>query len=334
MERKLATIARIEKIESIKGADSIEVATIRGWNVVIKKNEFKEGDLCVYCEIDSVLPEKPEFEFLRKVNFRIKTIKLRGQISQGIVFPLSILPKNIEIKEGLDVTDVLGIKKYEPKIDIKLKLQGDIKGAFPSHSIKTDEERIQNLSKEFNELKKFDYIITEKLDGTSITCYLKDGEFGVCSRNFELKFSENNLYWNAVIKMGIEEKMRKFSKENGNLNFNLQGELVGENIQGNKYKLKGNTIYFFRAFDINNFEFFKFNEFLNIINCIGLETVPILGQIRLPETIDDILLLSEGKSKLNQNVEREGLVFVALTDHTHRKSFKAISNKFLIKNDE
>src|SRR5579863_8664556 len=117
MERKLASIQRVLDVQPILNADAIEVLTILGWKVVANKGEHKVGDLVVYCEVDSILPEKPEFEFLRKNHFRIKTIKLRGQVSQGIVFPLSILPiANNEIVawyEGLDVTERLGITKYE-----------------------------------------------------------------------------------------------------------------------------------------------------------------------------------------------------------------------------
>lgn len=140
IKRKLATIETILSINPIPDADNIEVATIRGWNVVIQKNQYNVGDVCVYCEIDSVLPQNPEFEFLRPRGFRIRTIKLRNQYSQGIIFPLSILPEG-EYLIGDDVTDIIGIVKYEAPIPAELN--GIMKGDFPSHSIKTDEDRIQ-----------------------------------------------------------------------------------------------------------------------------------------------------------------------------------------------
>jgi len=164
IKRKLATIEKILDIQPIKNADKIEVATVRGWKVVVKKNEFKVGDWCIYIEIDSVLPPKPEFEFLANSKYRIKTRKMRNQISQGIVFPLSILPHKMPfLSEGTDVTDILQITKYEPPIPAQLS--GISKGSFPSHSVKTDEERIQNLVENYEELKKETYIETEKLDG-------------------------------------------------------------------------------------------------------------------------------------------------------------------------
>jgi len=181
--RKLATIERISAINPIPDADQIERATIRGWNIVVKKGDHKVGDLIVYCEIDSLMPEKPEFEFLRSRGFRIRTIKLRGQVSQGIIFPLSIIPDltifadgttmaNGEyIVEGLDVTEFLGITKYDPPIPAELS--GQVLGNFPSHSIKTDEERIQNLIDHYEDYRKEEWIATEKVDGTSMTAFIR-----------------------------------------------------------------------------------------------------------------------------------------------------------------
>src|SRR6185503_10263785 len=102
----------------------------------LEKGEFQVGDLAVYCEIDSLLPDRPEFEFLKARGFRIRTIRLRGEISQGICFPLSILPEGTEITEGADVTDALGVTKYEPPIPASLS--GVMKGGFPSFIPKTD----------------------------------------------------------------------------------------------------------------------------------------------------------------------------------------------------
>ena len=122
MDRKLASIQRITAIDPIPEADKIVCATILGWKVVVLKNQFKVGEFCIYIEIDSILPEKPEFEFMRERKFRVKTIKLRGQVSQGICFPLSILPSGHPfIEEGSDVTEVLAIKKYDPQADFAKK---------------------------------------------------------------------------------------------------------------------------------------------------------------------------------------------------------------------
>lgn len=231
MSRKLASIVIIEDLQPIESADFIEVAAVKGWKLVVKKNEFVIGDLAVYCEIDSFLPIRKEFEFLRKTSykkmrdvegFRLKTIKLRGQISQGLLIPVSILG-DLRYEVGDDVTKQLGIMKYEPPIPASLV--GIAKGSFPSFIPKTDEERIQNLSDQYERLKSHRYYITEKLDGSSVTYYLHNRQFGVCSRNLELVESVENSLWKVAIANGIEEKLRGFGK-----NMAIQGELIGEGI--------------------------------------------------------------------------------------------------------
>ncbi len=331
MERKLASIRTITNIQPIPDADSIEVVSIGGWKVVTKKGEYQVGDMCIYCEIDSFLPILPQYEFLRKSSykkmtdgtegFRLKTIKLRGQVSQGLVLPVSILPEGRELFEGMDVTGVLSITKYEPPIPASLS--GQVKGMFPSFLQKTDEERVQNLSDVYPFNKSLRFYVTEKLDGSSATFYFKDGVFGVCSRNLELKETPDNTFWKVARQLKLEEIL-------GTLNENicLQGELIGEGIQGNPYKIKGQTVKFFNAFNIDEYRRLSFTEFSNLMNKFKLDTVPVLDEnFNLPETIDELLLFAEGKSLLNTNTEREGLV---IRSQDVSISFKAISNKFLL----
>ncbi len=185
MERKLATVVKIADLQPISGADAIEVASVKGWKVVVKKGEYKVGDSAIYYEIDSFLPVRPEFEFLRKSSFkkmldqegfRLKTIRLRGQISQGLLTPV---PANISANVGDDLTESLGIVKYEAPIPAQLS--GKVKGNFPSFIPKTEEIRIQNFQADMNFSPAGERVyITEKLDGTSFTCYYNNGEFGVC----------------------------------------------------------------------------------------------------------------------------------------------------------
>lgn len=338
MERKLATIREITDIRPIEGADMIELASVGGWNVVVAKNVgHKIGDKVVYCEIDSFLPIKEEFEFLRKSSykkmgdqegFRLKTIKLRGQVSQGLILPISVVPivqfaTGHDLPEGLDVTEMLGIVKYEPPIPAELS--GKVKGGFPSFLHKNDEERVQNLVKEYGEYKLtsvHQFYMTEKLDGSSATFYMNKGEFGVCSRNLELLETEGNTFWKVARELDLENKL----KDKGNIC--LQGELIGEGIQGNPYKIKGQTVHFFNAFDIDKQARLGINEFLVLLDDMELSSVPILDvAMLLPETVTGMLELAEGKSRLNNNAEREGVVVRSL-DNTI--SFKAISNKFLL----
>ena len=336
--RKLATIQKIKEIHPIEGADSIELAIINGWKVVVAKNVgHKVGDYVIYCEIDSFLPIKEEFEFLRKSSykkmsdgtegFRLRTIKLRGQVSQGLIIPMSILLnyKNfmVEFEEGSDLTEILGIVKYEPPIPAELA--GKVKGNFPSFIPKTDEERIQNLTKEFEEWKKLDldFYVTEKLDGSSATYYYKDGVFGVCSRNLELLETEGNTFWKVARELDLENKMKSLG-----YNVSFQGELVGEGIQGNPYKIKGQKVFFFNVFNIDNREYSDLTEFVNTIHGLSLDTVPkIETNFKLPDTIEDLLLYSDDKSYHNSNFDREGVVIRSLD---RKISFKVISNKFLL----
>lgn len=337
MERKLASIQTVDAVNQIEGADLIEVATVKGWKLVIKKGEFAPGDKAIYCEIDSFLPIRDEFEFLRKSSykkmgdlegFRLKTVKLRGQISQGLLLPISILKDKIypdqfkALQVGDDVSEALGVFKYEPPIPAELS--GVMKGSFPVFLQKTDEERVQNLTDVYDNFRKSTFTVTEKLDGSSATFYFNNGVFGVCSRNIELLENEGNSFWKLARVLQLEEKMKELEK-----NICLQGELIGEGIQGNPYKLKGQQVKFFTGFDIDEQRRLNYNEFNEIVEAFNIESVPVISDnFELPESIDELLIYSEGKSKLNDQAEREGIV---LRNSSQTISFKVISNKFLLK---
>jgi RNA ligase (TIGR02306 family) len=347
MERKLATIAKIESIRPHGNADTLELATIRGWQVVVRIGEFKAGDLCVYCEIDSLMPEKEEFEFLAPRKYRIKTTKLRGQISQGIAFPTTILPgEAFGLKEGADVTEMLGVIKYDPPIPASLG--GVALGHFFSHSIKTDEERIQNLIDLFPEYHdNYTWTATEKLDGSSCTYTIYDDVFGVASRNLRLKEhpdDEKNTFWKYAREKDIEGKMRKIMEITGMKAITVQGELVGEGIQKNKYKLKGQVVKFFRMFDPITYSFVPLLDAKILFAKMQMEMVPIIEtDMTLPDTVEKLIKLADGVSVLYPTA-REGIVFVAetviggldarpLDNYQGRLSFKVISNKFILKHD-
>ena len=346
MERNLATIRRIKEIKPIEGADAIELAVVDGWQVVVAKNVGHQvGDLVVYCEIDSFLPIEPEFEFLRKSSykkmgdqegFRLRTIKLRGVLSQGLILPYSVIPiaqfaTAAGLPEGMDVSEMLGIVKYEPPIPAHLA--GKVKGSFPSFLRKTDEERIQNLEKEYTEWtlsSKHQFYATEKLDGSSFTCYIKNGEFGVCSRNMDLLETEDNTFWAVARSLDLENKLKSLGK-----NICFQGEMVGSGIQGNHYNMKDQTVFFYNIFLIDEREYVGYDEFRNMLFDLDLACVPVLSypfnfpadSVAALPTVSALLRSAEGKSVLNDKVEREGLVIRSM-DRTI--SFKAISNKFLL----
>jgi RNA ligase (TIGR02306 family) len=359
MKRKLASLQRIKEIRPIPDADAIEVCVVNGWQCVSKKGEFKEGDLCVYFEIDSYLPIEDKYEFLRgssykamkmpngliiEEGFRLKTIRLRGQISQGLVLPLNLFDLPADIQYQDDVTDILNVIKYDPPIPAHLS--GQIKGDFPDFIKKTEQERIQNI---FDKLKQTDddteWEVSIKLDGTSCTYfiirpedidkfhpkidytddqevdYFKEyGYIGHCSRNLETK--------NTRITPWIVGKELLESMKNSNSSFAIQGELIGSGIQKNNEKLKNQEFYCFDIWDINKQEYMSKVERDQICKNLNIKQVPTLENVKLSKfkTIDDILEFSDGSS-LNTSSRREGLVFKSVCG---KKSFKVISNRYLL----
>jgi RNA ligase (TIGR02306 family) len=344
--RKLAKIVKIDELNPIEGADAIECAVVGGWKVVAQKGLYNVGNFAVYFEIDSWIPtelapflskgkEPREFEGVK--GERLKTIKLRGQLSQGLLMPLSEIYDHVggqifaEIcaEEGADLTELLGIKKWEKPVNAQLA--GVCRGNFPSLIPKTDQERAQNLKKEIGQAMAVDqaFEVTEKLEGSSMTCYLIDGEFGVCSRNLDLKETEGNSFWSTARRDGVEEKMRE---QFGLRDFALQGELIGPGIQGNIYGLKDTQFRIFDIYDIRRGEYVDPMTRQAIVGEMELAHVPVLTyQAKLTDTlcitdIDGLLKFAEGKSTL-ADVEREGVVFKEINGGF---TFKAISNKYLL----
>lgn len=342
MSRRLATVRRIDAIRPIEGADAIECAVIGGWTVVVKRGEFTPGELAVYLEIDSWVPtELAPFlskgqaprEYMGVKGERLRTVKLRGQLSQGLLLRLTT-EDNAALKignvifpcvENLDVTEYLGIQKYEPPVPAQLA--GQVRGMFPSFIPKTDQERIQNLQAELEvwHEKNFTWEVTEKLDGSSMTVYVNENDDGVCSRNLDLKFDESVTFWKIAVQEDIINKIRSTNR-----NLAIQGELIGEGVQGNKYNIKGHKFFVFDVYDIDKKAYLMPNERFSLITSLGLNHVPVLHKDSLLHDMNmsDILSSAEGKSSLNNGVEREGIVFKAMN---FESSFKAISNKWLMK---
>lgn len=334
IERKLASIQEIRDIQPIENADEILVATVLGWRIVIRKVDgFNIGDKVVYCEIDSKMPKIPVFEFLETCNYRIRTQKFRGQVSQGIIFPLDILPES-DYEVGDNVTQILGIEKYE--LALPISVSGDIEGPFPGFIEKTDETRIQILEDVLPKYNGIKFYATEKIDGCSITAYFNNGEFGVCTRNNKMKETPNSAPWNVMKQLDIPNKIASLGR-----NIAIQGELIGWNIQKNKYKLKTNEFrfYLFNVFDIDTYQPVPLVEMLAIANKLGLETVPILEfEYELNFDVNTMVEYSKGQSVLFPQTKREGIVFKSvdyIVDPTlGRLSFKVINPDFLIKYQE
>lgn len=341
----MATIRRIDNIEPIDGADAIMVATVGGWKSVIKKDEFSIGELAVYLEVDSWCPHeyKPELskgkeprEYNGINGERLKTIRLRGQISQGLLLPISVVVAAFVSSkvddgqelcevffEGNDVSEILNIQKYEPPLSAQLA--GMARGNFPSKIPKTDQPRIQNLTKEYPTYQTQTFEVTEKLEGSSMTVYLLDGEFGVCSRNLDLKRDENNTFWKVAIQHNIEEKLRAIGK-----NIAIQSELYGEGIQGNIYRIKGHEFRVFDVYDIDTCTYYKPADRWQLVHELGLKHVPVLwDNYNISNfTVADLLVMADADSCLGIKPKREGLVFKS---NQTEASFKVISNSYLLK---
>lgn len=362
--RKLATIRQVSNIRPIEGKDLIEQVNVDGWNVIVKKGEFKEGDLCVYVEIDSVLPPKPEFEFLARKKYTIKTMKMSGVRSEGIVFGLDILG-NKKAKLGDDVTALLGVKQYnredEPQEKVshtsnllfaidkalrRFKLYRQLfpkqrkrsSGNFPHWIRKTDETRIQNKPWVLQSTES--WIATEKLDGSSATFGFRkgawDSEYVVCSRN--LVVTDESASWQVISKRhNMEEVLKElFRILKAKESIVIQGEIVGPNIQKNKYQLKDLAFYAFNV--IVDGQSLLIHETLleESLKVRGIKVVPFRGKLYLRNyTVDSLLDFATFKSHLNSHTQAEGLVVrFANKDRVIQESFKAISPTFLIRNDE
>lgn len=341
-ERKMATIRKIDEIRPIEGADAIEAAVVGGWVVVIKKGEFKAGDLAVYLEIDSWVPhavapflskgQEPR-EFNGVKGERLRTVKLRGQVSQGLLLPIETAFPGSDRRfwwsqVNVDISERLGIQKWEAPIPAQLA--GDVEGNFPSVIPKTDQERIQNLTEELKEWQSnsaFTWEVTEKLDGSSMTVFVHGDREGVCSRNWALKETAGNTLWAVARREQLIEKIRQTGR-----NLALQGELIGEGIQGNAYNVKGQDFRLFDIYDIDRGEYLGPLERRVFADTHGIKHVPVLAtEMVIEEWVTGLLTMADGVSALNSKTNREGLVFKCNT--FGGPSFKAISNRWLIKND-
>lgn len=373
VKRSLAHIEKISKTEKHFNADSLDIVDILGWRCITKLGEFKEGDLCVYVECDSILPEKPEFEFLRQRKFRIKTQRIRGFVSQGICFPLSILPPG-NYEEGQDITQEIGAIHHDPesplnqkhieykpqnkfiKFCLKYSLGRKLilpfirkpKGAWPGDWLaKTDEERLQNIPRILETHKDKTFYVTEKIDYQSVTFFLRKMKvgpfnkivFGVCSRNIWLKTEDNSLYWEIARKYNIEKILRTEYKASGKT-LTIQGEQGNRSVQKNKYGISEPRFWIFNIIDNSTGRHFNINEMSRFCHDYNryfkpeLELVPIMeNNFKLKSTVAEMVEYSKGKSVINNKVEREGIVCRYIDENGNKISFKVINPDFLLKYD-
>lgn len=360
---KLASIRTISKLKPIANADAIEAAVIDGWEVVVKKGEFKEHELCVFFEIDSFLPMIPQFEFLKntkKMNgvegYRLRTIRLRGQLSQGLALPLSDFSLGDILTPGDDVTELLGVLKYEKPIPPALAAQA--RGHFPPFLKKTDEERIQNISPyELQAMADVPFYQTLKRDGSSLTIYCRNADpehdpeesvmlgymLGVCSRNIDLKPTEGNKFWGAARNTGLDVILPILCHERGQ-QLAIQGELYGEGIQGNPHKIAGLNFEIFNIWDIDNKKYLPPDAVFGIIGQLkergaNVNYVPhneVPAPLRFYGlTAAELLTKADAAYKDPDGSFNEGHAYKSAVEVDGKiVSFKVVSNHYLLDVEE
>ena len=324
--RKMASVQRVLEKKSIVGADLIEAYRVNGWWVVDKKGAYEVGDLVVYCEVDSWIPHtlapfltKPGHyprEYLGVEGERLRTVKLKGQLSQGLLLPL--VEDNSE--EGKDFSEILGITKWE---DTRYMANMDARGNFPDFIPKTDQERVQNLDRTLEKYFGQSFEVTVKRDGSSLTAFVNGEESGVCSRNVNLKETEDSAFWAAANSLSLISKILSTGR-----NLALQGELMSQKIQGNYEKVQGIEWNCFDIYDIDTQEYLLPKERRELCKQLRIPHIKVVEEdFVLCHNVDQLLEMAEGHG-VNAGVKREGLVF---KQNNGQFSFKAISNSYLLK---
>lgn len=324
--RKMASVQRVLEKKSIVGADLIEAYRVNGWWVVDKKGAYEVGDLVVYCEVDSWIPHtlapfltKPGHsprEYLGVKGERLRTVKLKGQLSQGLLLPL--VEDNSE--EGQDFSEILGITKWE---DTRYMANMDARGNFPDFIPKTDQERVQNLDRTLEKYFGQSFEVTVKRDGSSLTAFVNGEESGVCSRNVNLKETEDSAFWAAANSLSLIPKILSTGR-----NLALQGELMSQKIQGNYEKVQGIEWNCFDIYDIDTQEYLLPKERRELCKQLRIPHIKVVEEdFVLCHNVDQLLEMAEGPG-VNPGVKREGLVFKS---NESAFSFKAISNSYLLK---
>ena len=345
--RKLASIQRIWKIEPIDGADRIELAHVLGWQCVVNKGQFQEMDLAVYFEVDSFLPVAPEFVFLRASSyrktdimgegFRLRTMKFRGQISQGLLIPVKVfpvIPDDVEL--GTDVTELLGVKKWE--IEERITTGGTMIGTLPYDIPHTDETRVQAEPGLIQEFAGLEYYISTKMDGSSHSVGIDENGFHVTGHNYEYKDDGNSPFYELVKSTDLRAKMEAFAVDHNLSSFTIQGELCAPGIQKNRLKLTKPAWYVFTVRE--NGKRVSLNRMLEVCATLGLENVPIeeVGT-DLPAKYPTVeALLERADGNYPKGGKKEGIV-IRPTEPVYCElisaalSMKVVSNKYLLKNE-
>lgn len=336
---KLATIEQITEFTPINGADRIELATVLGWNIIVKKGQFNLGCLCVYIPIDTTVdPTRPYFDFLKDVKqpekrVRVNTMKMRGVYSQGLVLPLDILSglTNETLEIGMDVGELLGIEKYEkdnPFVISKTNNNTKNSTPFPTNIIqKTDEDNLRSKTLLLKEIRDKEVYITLKMDGSSMTIIYIDNKLTVCSRNYVVE--EDSVMWKYIDKEKFKDRLDQLGK-----NIVIQGEFCGPKINKNQLGLDDYQFYVFNVKEIDQNRFLGMNDIIDICDKLQLHMVPILDVV----TIDDTWTVGKFQQYANKivytlpnkkTVPGEGIVVRPIEPFYSSVIYKCLSFKII-----
>ena len=345
--RKLASVQKVWKIEPIEGADRIELAHVLGWQCVVNKGQIQQMENAVYFEIDSFLPIRPEFEFMRASSyknsdimgegFRLRTMRFRGQLSQGLLLPLSMFPEiPADAEVGTDVTELLGVRKWE--IEERATTGGTVIGTLPYDIPHTDETRVQAMPELIQEFRGLEYYISTKMDGSSHSIGIDENGFHVTGHNYEYKDDGSSGFYKLVNERGYKGKLEAFVIENGLKTLTIQGEYCGPGILKNRLKLVKPEWYVFTVRE--NGKRVGLDRMLEVCRALGLDHVPIEEcGTDLPSKYPTVeALLERADGDYPRGGKKEGIVirptepvFCPLISAS--LSMKVVSNKYLLKNE-
>jgi len=354
----LVHIETITKVLSIMYADRLEYAKVLEHYVIVPKGIFKPGDQCIYCESNSVMPALSMFNFLKRYNYHVKNRKIRGRISQGLVLGLDALELsnpgrvriiknpsgryqisiididsgkitiNIDIKNGLDVTGLIGAKKYKKHIK-----HNNLPDKLDIFKIQMDEEKIQSCYGIIKDYKSRLWYVLEKLKGATAIYYFHKGNFGIISVKGEIKKTSKNLFWQIAEQYDLENKFRTYSTKHNNIEFMLQGEIIGPGIYNNYYQLSERVLYFSALYYINgNLNITgRLKELIDITNELDIDMIPIKELHRSIVTYNIESLRNEAKTQslINKRVVSYGSLYRLLAHEDiprfGRVAFKVLS---------
>lgn len=323
--RKLASIQRITSVKDIENSETLAVVTVLGWKVVVRREDnYNVGDLVIYFELDSILPKLPEFEFLEQSNYILRSMRLRRQLSQGLVWKTDILPSDMELTEGMDVTEVLGVQKHEEVIpDVMV---GKSKGYHPTTIRKSGETRVQSMPELLAEFQGLMVAETTKIEGETCSFIQHGEEIDVCSHYHSMIESADSIHWQMFHKYNLGSILSR------NKNIGIQGEIAGPGIYGNPLDLEEKELFVFRITDTTTGRRFTPVEIIEFCQSQGLQHVPMKLNVKFDFTMEEVI--ERAKGEYASGNPREGIVIVPM-ESTYSEvlrdwiSMKVINNVYL-----